>query len=161
MPEISRLIDSTISKRQGDQRKHSFLEKKILHKRENGFTINTKEYHMTWWIVLWCNRLINFTNIFSYLKMFSMQCRKNITVEDNKKRINIAKFINIYVTRMTQNKNDSVRSYWQKLLCSISYFRISIFDPVSQTVQLEGSYHLLNYKYEGQLTYLSMKISCC
>ena len=24
-------------------------------------------------------------NIFSYLKMFSMQCRKNITVEDNKK----------------------------------------------------------------------------
>ena len=43
--------------------------------------------------------------------MFSMQCRKNITVEDNKKRINIAKFINIYVTRMTQNKNDSVRSY--------------------------------------------------
>ena len=24
-------------------------------------------------------------NIFSYLKMFSMQCRKNITAEDNKK----------------------------------------------------------------------------
>ena len=28
-----------MSKRQGDQRKHSFLEKKILHKRENGFTM--------------------------------------------------------------------------------------------------------------------------
>ena len=28
LPEVSRLIDSTISKRQGDQRKHSFLEKK-------------------------------------------------------------------------------------------------------------------------------------
>ena len=28
LPEISRLIDSAISKRQGDQRKHSFLEKK-------------------------------------------------------------------------------------------------------------------------------------
>ena len=25
-------------------------------------------------------------NIFSYLKMFSMQCRKNIKVEDNKKK---------------------------------------------------------------------------
>ena len=31
------------SKRQGDQRKYSFLErKKILHKRENGFTNNTQ-----------------------------------------------------------------------------------------------------------------------
>ena len=29
---------------------------------------------------------------------------------------------------------------------SISYFRISIFDPVSQAVQMEGSYDLLNYK---------------
>ena len=42
-----------------------------------------------------------------------MQCRKNITVEDKKKRMNIANFINIYtniyipilhVTRMTQNE---------------------------------------------------------
>ena len=61
-------------------------------------------------------------NIFSYLKMFSMQCRKNITVEDNKKRMNIANFINIYtniyipilyVTRITQNKNDSINSILQ------------------------------------------------
>ena len=29
--------------------------------------------------------------------MFSMQCRKNITVEDNKKRMNITNFINIYI----------------------------------------------------------------
>ena len=28
LPEVSQLIDSAISKRQGDQRKHSFLEKK-------------------------------------------------------------------------------------------------------------------------------------
>ena len=42
LPEVSKLIDSVISKRQGDRRKHSFLKsKKILHKRENGFTINT------------------------------------------------------------------------------------------------------------------------
>ena len=49
-------------------------------------------------------------NIFSYLKMFSMQCRENITVEDNKKRMNIANFINIYTniyTYITCDKNDS------------------------------------------------------
>ena len=35
LPEVSKLIDSAISKRQGDRRKHSFLErKKILHERE-------------------------------------------------------------------------------------------------------------------------------
>ena len=49
--------------------------------------------------------------------MFSMQCRKIITVEDNKKRMNITNFINIYtniyipisyVTKVTQNKSDSI-----------------------------------------------------
>ena len=48
-----------------------------------------------------------------------MQCRKIITVEDNKKRMNIINFINIYieiytpilyVTKMTQNKDDSINS---------------------------------------------------
>ena len=34
---------------------------------------------------------------FSYLKMFSMQCRKNITVEDNKKRMNITNFVNMFI----------------------------------------------------------------
>ena len=47
LPEVSRLIDSAIRKRQGDQRKYSFLEKKILHNRENGFTINTQQYHIS------------------------------------------------------------------------------------------------------------------
>ena len=49
-------------------------------------------------------------NIFSYLKMFSMQCRKVITVEDNKKRMNISNFINIYTNIYTYiicDKNDS------------------------------------------------------
>ena len=49
-------------------------------------------------------------NIFSYLKVFSMQCRKNITVEDNKKGMNIAKFIIIYAniyTYIIWNENDS------------------------------------------------------
>ena len=39
--------------------------------------------------------------------MFSLQCRKNITVEDNKKkRINIANFINIYTNVYTYIKCD-------------------------------------------------------
>ena len=51
--------------------------------------------------------------------MFSMQCRKIITVEDNIKRMNITNFINIYtniyipisyMTKMTQNKSDSINS---------------------------------------------------
>ena len=39
--------------------------------------------------------------IFSYLKMFSMQCRKNTTVEDNKERRNITNFINMYTNIYT------------------------------------------------------------
>ena len=31
LPELSKLINSAISKKQGDQRKHSFLEKKNTH----------------------------------------------------------------------------------------------------------------------------------
>ena len=49
-------------------------------------------------------------NIFSYLKIFNMQCSKNIKVEDNKKRMNIAVFINIYANIYTYiicDKNDS------------------------------------------------------
>ena len=51
-----------------------------------------------------------------------MQYRKIITVEDNKKRMNITNFINVYtniyipilyVTKMTQNKNDSINSILQ------------------------------------------------
>ena len=42
--------------------------------------------------------------------MFSTQCRKNITVEDNKKIMNLANFINIYANIYTYiicDKNDS------------------------------------------------------
>ena len=51
----------------------------------------------------WCYETIDPSisqNIFSHLKMFSMQCRKNITVED-KQRMNIANFINIYTNIYT------------------------------------------------------------
>ena len=42
--------------------------------------------------------------------MFSMQSRKKIAVEDNKKRMNIANFINIYTNSYTYiicEENDS------------------------------------------------------
>ena len=42
--------------------------------------------------------------------MFSMQCRKSITVEDNKKGMNIANFINICAniyTCIICNENDA------------------------------------------------------
>ena len=45
-----------------------------------------------------------------YLKMFSKQCRKIITVEDKKKRMNIINFINIYTNTYTYiicDKNES------------------------------------------------------
>ena len=90
LPEVSKLIDSAISKRQEDRRKHSFLErKKILHKRENGFTMSTQNITSLDGSSYEAIHSSISQNIFSYLKMFSMQCRKNITVKDNKKRMNI------------------------------------------------------------------------
>ena len=63
-----------------------------------------------------------------------MQCRKNITVEDNKKIMNIVNFTNmykiyipvLYVMLMTQNKNDSINSIQQHGLvvdknCCVSF----------------------------------------
>ena len=54
---------------------------------------------------------------FSYLKMFSIQCRKNIAVEDSEKqktktktKLNIANLVNIYTNICTDiicDKNDS------------------------------------------------------
>ena len=98
-------------------------KKKTLHKRENGFTMNTQNITSLDGSSYEAIHSSISQNIFSYLKMFSMQCRKNITVEDNKKRMNITNFINVYtniyipilyVTKMTQNKNDSINScYWQ------------------------------------------------
>ena len=105
------MIDSAISKRQGDRRKHSFPEiKKILYKRENGFTMST---HNITSLDRPSYEAIHSSisqNIFSYLKMLSMQCKKIITIEDNKNRMNITNFINIYrniYTYITCDKNDS------------------------------------------------------
>ena len=84
--KVSKLIDSAISKGQVDRRKHSFLErKKKLHKRENGFTMSTQNVTSLDGSSYEAIHSSISQNIFSYLKMFSMQCRENIIVEDNKK----------------------------------------------------------------------------
>ena len=65
--------------------------------------------------------IINFaqTIFFHLSKCLACNAEKNITLEDNKKRVNTTNFINIhiqtyipilYVTIMTQNKNDSINS---------------------------------------------------
>ena len=45
-------------------------------------------------------------NVCSYLKMFSMQHRKNSTFEDTKKRMNITNFINVFTNIYTYIKCD-------------------------------------------------------
>ena len=40
LSKVFKVIDSVIRRRQGERRKHGFLEKKGLHKIKNGFTIN-------------------------------------------------------------------------------------------------------------------------
>ena len=52
----------------------------------------------------------------------------------------------LYVTRMTQNKHDSINAILQHGRVGDNNFNISIFDPVPQIVQMEGGYHLLSYK---------------
>ena len=61
----------------------------------------------------WCYGAIDSSisqNIFSYLKVFSMQYRKNVTVEDNKKRMYITNFINMYTNIYTYIISDEYDS---------------------------------------------------
>ena len=102
---------------------HLSGKKKNMHKSQIGFTMTTQNITSLDGLNYEAIHSSISQNIFLYLKIFSMQCRKNITVEDNKKRMNIINFINIYtyiyrptlhVAKMTQNKNDSINScYWQ------------------------------------------------
>ena len=81
---MSRLTDSAISKRQGDQKKHSFLEEKNTSQKRKGIHYEQPDTSLDG---LCCEAIDSeiSQNIFSYLKMFSIQSRKNNTVEDNKK----------------------------------------------------------------------------
>ena len=84
-----------------------------------------------------------------------MQCRKNITVEDNEERMNIANFINMYMYYIYLYIYH-IYIYIYKYIYTYVYYVVDnnfgvvfttfIFEPVSQIVQMEGRYHLLSYK---------------
>ena len=82
LSEVSKLIESAISKRPKETLER---KKKKLHKRENGFTMSTQNSTSLDGSSYEAIHSSILQNDFSYLKMFSMQCRKNITVEDHKK----------------------------------------------------------------------------
>ena len=84
-------MDSVISKRQGDQRKQNFLEKKILQKGEIGLTTNTQKYQLLCAMKQLTRHLHEI--FFHISKCLACNAEKNVTVEDNKKRMNIATFI--------------------------------------------------------------------
>ena len=101
-------MDSAISKRQGNQRKQNFLEKKILQKKEIVFTTNTQKYQLLCAMKQLTRPL---REIFFHIsKCLACNAEKNVTVEDNKQRMNITNFINVYTNIYTYiicDKNDS------------------------------------------------------
>ena len=105
------MIYSVISDRQGDQRKHKGKRKMdSLWTPRNIISLDGSCYEAI-------DPSIS-ENIFSYLKMFGMQCKKNITVEENKKRRNIANFKNMYTNIYTYiicDNNDSKQKWFNKL----------------------------------------------
>ena len=91
LPEVSKLIDLVINKRQEGKMDSLWALRNIT-------LLDGSCYEAIVSSIL--------QNILSYLKVFSMQYRKNTTVED-KKKMNIATLEiheAIYVTRMTQIK---------------------------------------------------------
>ena len=96
LPEVSKLIDSAISKRQRDQIKHSFLKKKkILHNRENAFTMNTqKSLHLMDRAMKQLTHQFH-KKFFHISKCLACNSEKTLQLKITKK-MNIANFINIY-----------------------------------------------------------------
>ena len=71
LPKVSKLIGLAISKRRGDRKKYRFLErKKILYRRENGFTMSTQNITSLDGSSYEAIHSSISQNIFSYLKMF-------------------------------------------------------------------------------------------
>ena len=110
LPEVSKLIDSVISKTRRPKETQFSWDKKYPIKGKMDSLWTTRNITS---LDGSCYEAIDSSvskNIFSYLKIYSMQCRKNIAVEDNKKRMNIGNFINVYTniyTYIIYDENDS------------------------------------------------------
>ena len=122
MPEVSKLIDSVMNKRQGDQRKHIFLEKKNTPQKGKWIHYEHPEIKHQFMYRAMKQSIHQFHKKFilihSYLKTLSRQCRKNIRVEDNSKRISIASYINIYTFGIC-DENDSRLKRFNQLNTSV------------------------------------------
>ena len=81
-----------------------------MHKSQIGFTMTTQNITSLDGLNYEAIHSSISQNIFSNLKIFSMQFREIITVEDSKKRMNITnlhKYIQIYKSYIICDKNDS------------------------------------------------------
>ena len=113
LPEVSKLINSGISKRKGDQRKHSFLEKKRIP--YNGKRIHYDHPEISHMLM---NRAMTqsthqfYKTVFHIAKCLACNAEKTSQLKITKK-MNIAKFVNIYTniyiyTYIVCNKNYSI-----------------------------------------------------
>ena len=121
-----------------------------MHKRENGFTMNAQNITSLDGSCYGAIHSSILQNVFSYLKIFSRQCIKTITIEDNKKRMNITNFINniqiyipiLYVTKMTQNKNDNKLVLFQSEVIKYKSSRlIHVFLKILDVPLLSKEHH--------------------
>ena len=91
LSEVSKLIDSVMNMKQGDQRSTGFLEKKEFNKITivNSLLAKIQKYLTNWWIVLWSNRFTSFTRNFliSQNVQHKMQKKTLELRKENKKEV--------------------------------------------------------------------------
>ena len=88
-----------------------FLGKKLLHKKENGFTMDTQKFHITWWIVLLSNRFVHVTKYFFHIsKCLACNAKKSLQLKITKKN----EWANFIYTITVSGTN---------FVCSVSFLR--------------------------------------
>ena len=111
LPEVSRLINSAISNRQGYQRRYSFLEKKNTPQKVKWIPYEHPKisyYHLMDRAMKQSTR--QFHNFFFISQCLACNAEKKLQLKITKTGINIANFINIYTkiyTYIICDENDS------------------------------------------------------
>ena len=98
LPEVSKLIESAIHKRQRDQRKHNFFEKKRTQSK--GKRIRYEHSEISHHLMDRAMKQLThqFYKIFFHIsKCLACNAKKTLQLKITKKRMNIANFINIYI----------------------------------------------------------------